>query len=174
MVEQQNVFWYYVGNRPAPVVIDGEPTLASPHKYLLAPAGQAWPKPIAHLVKRKTPPKEIMDAFGEAAKRTAEYRKVVEAETAQAERAGQRAERERAAAARQGAATAKLDMAAAISEHGKQDPPKEGEQQAEPRQENADSSSPPNETRAQRKKRLKAERAAADAAADEEKTGDGE
>jgi len=127
MAEPQHVFWYYAGNRSASVVIDGEPTLASPHKYVLAPAGQPWPKPIAHLFRRKTPPREIMDAFGEAARRTAEYRRILEADAARAKREAQKAEKERMAAARKGKVAGKMEMAQAISEKGKQDPPKEGE-----------------------------------------------
>lgn len=173
MVEQQNVFWYYAGNRSASVVINGEPTLASPHKYILAPAGQPWPKPVAHLFRRKTPPKEIVEAFGEGAKKTAEYRKALEAETAQAHRNAQKAERERSAAARKGNVASRMEMADAVTEKGRQDLPSETEPQTESKSETVDPSSPPppeeprNETRAQRKKRLKAEKkATADAEAE--------
>ena len=123
--EPKMVFWYYAGNVSRSVKVGGEPVLASPYKYLLAPSGQKWPKPIVHLFKRKTPPKDVVKAFGESAKLTAEYKKIVEEETAKAERDAKTAKKEKAAAARKGNAQAKKAMAEAVEEKGRQNPPNE-------------------------------------------------
>lgn len=116
---EKKVFWYYAGNRPAVVVIDGESTLASPHKFLLASPGQKWPKPIAHLFRRKSPKGDVLAQFGGSGKIAEEYKAKLAEETREArkeERAREKSER--------GKKPRKLALKDAVKEKGKSDPPK--------------------------------------------------
>lgn len=121
--KENRVFWYYAGNRPVSAVIEGMPTLASPHKFLLAPAGQKWPPASAHLFRRKTPPKEIRDQFGESGRLAEARQKEIDAETAKARREKAEAEKAKAAAARKGGPSEKLEMHEAVQEKGAATPP---------------------------------------------------
>jgi len=89
-----NVFWYFVGNRVESLILDGQPSLVTPHSYFLAPEGMAFPAHSRHLFKRKNPPAEIAAKFGVAPVVAAERTKVIEAQTVEVEKAKEDAPRE--------------------------------------------------------------------------------
>lgn len=89
-----NVFWYFVGNRVEHLVLDGQPSLVTPHTYFMAPEGMVFPVHSRHLFKRKNPPAEIAERFGVAPVVAAERAKVIEVQTAEIEKAKEDAPRE--------------------------------------------------------------------------------
>jgi hypothetical protein len=90
----EKVFWYFVGNRVENLIIDGQPSLVSPHSYFRAPAGQTFPAHAKHLFKRKNPPAEIAAKFGVAPKIAEQARQEIEKQTVEVLKAKEEAPRD--------------------------------------------------------------------------------
>lgn len=159
---EQNVFWYYAGNKPQRVVINDMPSLVSPHFYVLAPPTQQWPRHCAQLFKRKQPPADILKRFGESGRLATERQKQIQQESREANEARAQTAKDQAAAVRRGEGAEALSLSDAVTEKGSADP-------AKPPSEPSTSSPKKRETRAEKKARLKAEKEAAKAAAEAEK-----
>jgi hypothetical protein len=160
---EQNVFWYYAGNKPQNVIVSGVPSLVSPHFYVLAPPTQQWPAHCAHLFKRRQPPADVLKRFGESGRLAMERQKQIQQESVRANAEANEKARAQAAAARRGDGAEAMSFPQAIEEKGKSDPAKQ------PPSESSQSSPKKRETRAEKKARLKAEKEAVKQAAEEAK-----